>query len=82
MPKNKLSLGRPVPTQWKFRIDADFDRVLTCRERLQILIGYRLKGKLTVVTQHSPGNHQEIVDLRTTKEFTNHEQIQNRVAKS
>ena len=61
--------GRPVPPNYKFKIELDVYREFTWMERIQILFGYRAVIAVRILTCHSPGQHDPHVNLMVTGEL-------------
>lgn len=58
--------NRPVPPAWKFKIETDFHRQFTTKERLKILLGFNANIRMAIATEHHCGRMTPAMVLELT----------------
>lgn len=64
--KTKKPVGKPLPPKFKHKVECDYFRKFTWKERIQILMGKNARLLLVVVSEHSTGKYDAALDFKLT----------------
>lgn len=69
MSKKNKPIDRPVPPNYKKFFELQFFHKPTWPERLQILFGYRVRMRVKVASECSPGSLHSVMRFSTTTDL-------------